>query len=269
VPGTYHRLALDREAKFGHKPVIPNGSWRQTNASRYIREFQSRRSLLVWKVLGRRTDGWTNDDFPTETVPGDANTLHWKGKPIPNTSENRNRADLDFTGTIMPPPEAVAGTYTGPDGKKVKVPALSDEEKRTIIRWIDLGCPIDQDYDPKHPEERGYGWMCDDQRPTLTLTEPRSGVNGSLSRILVGMHDVYSGLQEESFRITADFALEGVAAGENLAKKFRPLSRGVWELKLTRPLTELPAGKLQVSVRDRQGNETRIERSFSVAAGGR
>src|SRR5262249_49447544 len=65
VPGTYFRLAMDTEAKFGHKPVIDNGTWRNQNASRYVRMFQARRSLLVWKVYGRRTDGWTNDDFPS------------------------------------------------------------------------------------------------------------------------------------------------------------------------------------------------------------
>src|SRR5262249_59361861 len=107
VPGTYFGLAMDKQAKFGHKPVIPSGHWRQTNASRYIRQFQSRRSLLTWKVFGRRTDGFGNDDFPTEKVPGDASTLQINGKPVPSTSENRNRADLDFTGSEMPPPEAV------------------------------------------------------------------------------------------------------------------------------------------------------------------
>jgi len=54
VPGTYYRLAQDAKAQFGHKPVIHNGSWRQTNASRYVRKFQSRRSLLVWKIFGGR-----------------------------------------------------------------------------------------------------------------------------------------------------------------------------------------------------------------------
>ena len=70
-PGSYYRLAADATAQFGHKPVIHNGVWRQTNASRYIRKFQSRRSLLVWKIYGRRLDGWSNDDFPTARDPGD------------------------------------------------------------------------------------------------------------------------------------------------------------------------------------------------------
>jgi hypothetical protein len=266
VPGTYFRLALDSQAKYGHKPIIHNGQWRQTNASRYVRKFQSRRSLLTWKIHGRRTDGWSNDDFPTETVPGDASTLQQGGKPIPNTSQNRNRADLDYTGTAMPPPDAVKGTWKAPDGKLVKVSPLSDEDRRAIVRWIDLGCPIDFDHDPKQPKKRGHGWMCDDNRPTLTLTYPRAGRNESLTRILVGMHDYDSGLDMDSFRVVADFAADGTAAGENLAKHFQVVSKGVWEMKLARPITALATGKLEVSVKDRQGNVSRIERTFSVAA---
>jgi hypothetical protein len=45
-----------------------------------------------------------------------------------------------------------------------------------------------------------------------------------LTRILVGMHDYYSGLDLKSFRVTADFALDGVAAGQDLAGQFRPVS---------------------------------------------
>ena len=258
LPGSYVRLAHDREAKYGYKPVIHNGQWRQTNASRYVRMFQSRRSLLIWKVFGRRTDGWSNDDFPTEKVPGDATTLHWKGKPIPNTSQNRDRADLDFTGSAMPPPEAV---------KQGKVKPLSDEDRLTLVRWIDLGCPIDLDYDAKHPERRGYGWMGDDNRPVLTLTYPRAGRNDELRRFLVGMDDYYSGLDRDSFEVVADFPVEGVAAGKNLAAKFKPAAKGVWELKLSKPIGDLAKGKLTVSVRDRQGNVARIERTFSAAGG--
>ena len=258
VSGTYYRLAMDQAAKFGHKPVIHNGQWRQTNASRYVRMFQSRRSLLTWKVFGKRTDGWTNDDFPTEKVPGDASTLQWKGQPIANTSQNRNRADLDFTGSVMPPPEAV---------RSGKVKPLADEDRLTIVRWIDLGCPIDLDYDPTNLEKRGLGWMLDDARPTLALTYPKAGNNAELSRILIGMHDYYTGLNLDSFCVVADFAIDGVAAGENLAARFKPKSSGVWEYALTKPITELAKGKLTITVKDRQGNETRIERAFAVGAG--
>ena len=37
-----------------------------------------------------------------------------------------------------------------------------------------------------------------------------------------------------------------------------------WERRLRKPVTGLAKGKLTVSVKDRQGNVSRIERTFSV-----
>jgi hypothetical protein len=164
----------------------------------------------------------------------------------------------------MPPPEAVAGIYRGPDGNKVQVAPLTDEDRRTIVRWIDLGCPIDLDFDPKHPQQPGRGWLLDDQRPTLTLAEPQPGANNRLSRLLVGMYDYGSGLDQGTFQVTADFRLDGVPAGENLARKFQPKGDGVWELRLAAPLARVARGKLTIAIKDRQGNTSRIERTFSV-----
>jgi hypothetical protein len=254
-PGTYYRLAMDARAQFGHKPIIHNGSWRQTNASRYIRKFQSRRSLLIWKAHGKRLDGWTNGDFPTARKAGDADSLALAGKAIPNTQSNRNRSDLDYRGSQMPPPKAVmSGT----------VRDLSDEDRRTLVRWIDLGCPIDFDYQAENPTRRGFGWMCDDKRPVLTLTKPRRGVNASLDRILIGMTDYYSGLDVDSLRVTADFEIDGIPAGENLASRFEKFRPGVYRLKFQKTVKKLPNGTLTVTVKDRQGNLARIKRSFSV-----
>ena len=109
---------------------------------------------MVWKIYGRRLDGWTNDDFPTARTPGDPNTLVLKGEPIVNTQRNRDRSDLDYRGEQMPPPKAV---------QSGKVQPLTDEDRRTIVRWIDLGCPIDFDYNPAQPQRRGFGWMGDDK----------------------------------------------------------------------------------------------------------
>src|SRR5262249_38903560 len=137
VPATYNTLA---------------GNY--LGVTRYVVGFQSRRSLLIWKVFGRRLDG-----LPKEPL---------KGREV----EYKRILDRgDFTGSVMPPPEAV---------KQGKVKALSDEDKRTLVRWIDMGCPVDLDYDPKQPERRGNGWMLDDQRPTLALTYPHAGKNADL-----------------------------------------------------------------------------------------
>ena len=156
------RLALDHAGRFGHKS--PVGGWSHPQASRYVRAFQARRSLLIWKVFGKRLDGFSNDDFATEAVAGDPNSLHYKGKPFANNRRSWRLVNLAYSGSVMPPPEAV---------KQGKVKPLTDEDRRTLVRWIDLGCPIDLDFDPKQPQRRGSGWMQDDSRPTLTVTFPR------------------------------------------------------------------------------------------------
>jgi hypothetical protein len=251
-PGTYVRLAMDQRAKFGIKPPAYD-SWGYPNASRYVRTFQARRSLLVWKLYGERLDGFSNDDHPSEFPPGSGKML-FKGQEV-DAKKFGGRYDLDYLPPQMPPPDAV---------KAGKVAALTDEDRRTIVRWIDLGCPIDLDYNAAQPDRRGLGWMLDDNRPTLTVTYPQPGANAQVSRILVGMHDYYTGLDLDSFRVVADFEVNGVKAGQNLAAIFRPKSQGVWELTLAAPITQLARGKLEVSVSDRQGNVTRIERTISV-----
>jgi hypothetical protein len=235
-PGTYSTLVRAKDK----------------NTEPYVWPFRSRNSPLVWKLFGRRVDG-----FPEKVLPGTEKSYHgyqvrggvaWEG----------------FKGSAMPPPEAVAGTYEGPDGRKIKVAPLTDDDRRTIFRWIDLGCPSDRDPDAKQPERRGSAWLLDDQRPTLTLTYPQAGVNGPLTRILVGMHDYDTGLDLDSFTVVADFPVDGVPAGEDLARRFKDLPDSRWELKLARPITELRRGQLTVAIKDRQGNVSRIERSFSI-----
>jgi hypothetical protein len=259
VPGTFFRVALDRDARFGPQP--PFRQWGMPQLSRYVRLFQSRRSLLMWKVHGERLDGWRNEDFAVEKVPGDPSTLEYRGKPFRG---DLRRFGLAYTGSVMPPPEAVTGMYRDSEGRKVKVAPLTDEDRRTLARWIDLGCPIDFRYDTARPELRGLGWMCDETRPTLTLAHPRPGVNPPLTRLLLGIHDYYTGLDRKSFTVTADFDIDGVRAGENLAPRFRETSPGVWELTLDKLIRDVPRGKLTVSVKDVQGNVSRIDRAFSV-----
>lgn len=251
-PGTFFRLAMDNgmRSQSHFQPLYgkkPDHYWRSPLASRYVAKFQSRRSLLIWKVFGRRMDGLPEN-------------LALNNKFV------KEQLIVDFDPAIMPPPEAVAGTYVGPDGNKIKVAPLTDEDRRTLVRWIDLGCPIDLDFNPKNPEERGQGWMLDDQRPTLTLTSPQAGANTELTRILVGMHDYATGIDLASFTVTADFPIDGVKPGENLAGRLKEKSAGVREFKLTTPIKDLKRGTLTVAVKDRQGNLTRIERTFSAGA---
>lgn len=102
-PGAYFRLVLDTFADAS--PAPPNGEaqWYVPQLTRYLRGFQSRQSLLMWKVWGERLDGRSNE------TRGD---------------------DLDFV------PSAAHPAGTG-------VPGMLPEEKLTLARWIDLGAPID------------------------------------------------------------------------------------------------------------------------------
>jgi hypothetical protein len=255
IPATYAMLVRGKLDRYGHKHVA--NRWVTPQVSRYIRVYQSRRSLLSWKVLGQRNDGWTNDDFPTAKTPGDPATLHLAGELVEASRENIKLADVDFTGSVMPPPAAV---------KAGKVKPLSEEDRRTIHRWIDLGCPIDLAFDPANPDAKhdGSGWMEDETRPTLTLTYPRAGRNKSCDRILIGMHDYHKGLDIESFSVTADFDVGGTSAGRNLASHFKHLGNGVYEWKPDRPISAASRRTISVEVKDRQGNVSRLERSFSV-----
>jgi hypothetical protein len=251
-PTAYFRLAMDNAARFGHKPPGWD-SWGYYQASRYVRKMQSRRSLLMWKVLGQRTDGFTNDEHPSESQPGAGDLVH-RGEKL-DLERHRARFDIDFVGKPMPPPEAV---------KAGKVPPLSDEELRTIARWIDLGCPIDLHYFAERPSYVGNGWRADENRPTLTVTHPAAGKNERVDRIVIGMHDAYTRLAAETLSVTADFEIDGAKPGENLAGKFQPTSPGVWEWKLATAIEKLPRGVLQVSVSDKAGNVATVERTIRI-----
>jgi hypothetical protein len=194
--------------------------------------------------------------MPYEATPGEASSMTHKGEGVELTSQILETAHIGYVGSSMPPPDAV---------KSGKVEPLSDEDRRTLVRWIDLGCPIDlQAQSSSERSDERSGWHLDDQRPTLTLTSPAPGANKDLSRILIGMHDYHSGLDLDSFRVVADFPINDVAAGDNLAPRFQQTSSGIWELKLAQPVGELKSGKLTALIKDQQGNVNRIERTISV-----
>ncbi len=246
-PGDYARLAADSGAQWGFEPLVKVGNnpvWRQTNASRYMRRFQSRRSLLMWKILGRRTDGWTNQDHPSETIPGDPSSFP-AGASI-------NESDLDFTGTMMPPPGS-------------GVPPLSEDEKIDIARWIDLGAPINWGGGGTTP----WGWFLDEIRPTLELSIPRPGENTQpVSEIRIGVADAHTGLDMSTLSVSADFAVAGRAPGSELADLAAGVGDGIYSIALDAPITVLDTTHVRAEIADQQGNITRVDRSFSVNAGG-
>lgn len=102
-PAAYFQLVLDSGAETSPPPPAEQEVWYLPQLSRWVRAFQSRQSLLLWKVWGERLDGRRNED---------------------------REDDLDFTASAAHP----AG---------VGVPGMPPEEKMTLARWVDLGAPID------------------------------------------------------------------------------------------------------------------------------
>ena len=245
LPGDYKRLADDQSADWGYPPVISNGVWRQTNASRYVRMFQSRRSLLIWKIWGERLDGWSNDDHPTEGTPGDATTLPSGASP--------NDADLDFVPSSAHP----AGG----------MPGLSRAQRMTFARWIDLGAPIDVAETRGNP---GMGWFLDDLRPTLTISSPRPNFNATPPAVIrLGMADAYTGIDPATLKITATFQVGGRAPGSELADLAVETAPGVYEIDLGGPLpSNLFDAHVRAEVADQQGNVKRVDTRFSTIASG-
>jgi len=238
LPGDYARLANDSGARWGYKPVISSRTWRQSNASRYVRPFQSRRSLLIWKIFGRRLDGWTNADHPTESAPGDPATLPPGADP--------NKADLDYTGDIMPPPGSAA-------------PPLTEDEKMTFARWVDLGCPINT--------ATIHNWHSDDLRPTLTISSPRQNRNQPpLTELRLGVADGYSGVSNGTLSVKADFPVNGLSPHAELVSQGSFTGAGVFTIPLNPPITSLLPSHLIASVLDAQGNRTTVTVRFWVAS---
>jgi hypothetical protein len=247
---SYNRLCRDEDAQYGYPPVIASGTWRQSNASRYIRQFQSRRSLLVWKIFGQRLDGWSNTDHPSEAVPGDPSSLPGGANP--------NDADLDYTGDPMPPANAVHPN-TG-----AAIPPLSNEEKLMIATWIDLGCPVNVT-EAAGEQRHLFGWFLDDLRPTLTLSSPKPGRQiGPLTELRFGAFDYYSGLDHGRTSVIADFPVNGTTPGTQLIGQFVQGADHVWSLFLDQPIAELAEAQLTLRVFDAAGNKSEIACRFSV-----
>jgi hypothetical protein len=142
------------------------------------------------------------------------------------------------------------------------VPPLSEGEKMTIARWIDLGCPINSG------EESGdgdWGWFLDDQRPTLTVSQPRPGETAeALTAIRFGVADAYTGVDLATLSVKTDFPVAGRPPGTELADLAAAAGDGVYAIDLTTPLTASADRRVWVEVADGQGNVTRVARTFST-----
>lgn len=150
--------------------------------------------------------------------------------------------DLDYTGTIMPPPASGL--------------ALTHGEKMAFVRWVDLGCPINNG----QGSAANFGWFLDDVRPTLDVSLPRPGTGVlPLTAIRFGMADAYTGINSTSLSVTATVPVNGRAAGMQLADLATRAGDGIYVITLAQPLSNVYDAVLHVQVADTQGNITRVK----------
>jgi hypothetical protein len=75
------------------------------------------------------------------------------------------------------------------------IAGITDEEKRTIARWVDLGSPVD------FPSTEGMGYTDDYQLPVVNIRAPYLGGNAS-AQLIVGFNDAKSGLDWSTLSVS-------------------------------------------------------------------
>ena len=210
---------------------VPHAYWRLVRSNpegyldpqmtRYLRAFQARQSLLLWAAWNQRLDG---------------------------RADATRDDDLDFAAVF------------GADGHP-PVPGLTNAERMTLARWVDLGAPIDLD--------SPWGFLEDDLRPTLVLRPAvdRLAPSDSISRLEIAAFDVESGVAPASLSVTCDQAVGPAPPGTNLAAgaSLDP-EGGRLDLQLPGAVPVAARATFTVTVRDQAGHETRVVRTYAPPA---
>jgi hypothetical protein len=136
--------------------------------------------------------------------------------------------------------------------------SLTDLEKRTIARWIDLGAPID------FPElnmegQEGFRYTDDYQLPVINIHQPRKGNNNS-KQAIIGFADAKSGLDWSSLTITY-YSADG-SLSETVISSYEISERNVVTFTLP-TLTPSKNYILKAEIMDLAGNKNIHTTNFS------
>lgn len=142
---------------------------------------------------------------------------------------------------------------------------LSDAEKRTIARWVDMGSPVDMDF------ADDFAYTDDNGLPLIDVHRPFRGGGNQSGDIIVGFLDAKSGVD----LATAQFRIYEASLSESEidAVRFQPLtnlgdvnSDGVLTASLSSvSIQEKVAYVLEVSVEDNVGNRNIDKRNFQIS----
>ena len=128
---------------------------------------------------------------------------------------------------------------------------LTDKEKRTLARWVDLGGPID------FPTTDGFGYTDDSQLPIISLLSSEDSLLNKNDEIRIGFHDVKSGINW----LTLNVEYYPVNQPEKRESLFINTHKAVnHEQVLTLPLSTLKIQPLreyilEINISDKAGNK--------------
>jgi hypothetical protein len=142
---------------------------------------------------------------------------------------------------------------------------ITDTEKRTLARWVDLGSPVDMDF------ADGFAYTDDNGLPLIDVHRPHRGGGNDSGNLIVGFHDAKSGVDLTS----ATYRVYEAALTQTQidAVRFQPLSTlgeidddGVLRGNLADlSLREKTAYIMEVSVYDNAGNRNIDKRNFQIS----
>ena len=125
---------------------------------------------------------------------------------------------------------------------------MSDKDKRTIARWVDLGSPIDLE----HAE--GFAYTDDNQLPVIALTMP------TVNEIQVSANDLHSGVDWDS--VTFQYKVLNNAKSKKADFKTLKVSQGyktsnpnIFRFNIIeKQINKLSDAIIVVSIKDKTGN---------------
>ena len=127
---------------------------------------------------------------------------------------------------------------------------LTDLEKRTVARWIDLGAPIDFPT-LNMPGQNGFRYTDDYQLPVINIHQPKRGDN-TKNKAIIGFADAKSGLNWNSLVISL-YPIDGTENKQNISQ-FNISNRNVVTFNLP-AMIESQNYILKVEILDVAGNK--------------
>ena len=138
---------------------------------------------------------------------------------------------------------------------------LTETEKRTLARWVDLGSPVD------FQKEDGFSYTADNQLPVINVFNPKRGVSADGGNWVIGAADAKSGVDWSQLSVSYCEVSNGVTGScKDIAVDPETISAdGVLTVPVPSGLSTTTEYMMIVSLADKAGNVSIDKRRFIAA----